>query len=75
MTHAESRPEFHEYLVLLISRPCPPDWRAGQYAFNALLDVRPDLAERVRGRHLDPFHRSDVLPAFLRFLERHWDDL
>lgn len=64
--------EFHQYLSLVIERPCPPDWRAGQYAFNTLRDLRPDLAERVRGTALDPFHRDDVLPAFLRYVARHW---
>lgn len=74
MIHTEPRLEYHEYLTRLITRPCPPDWRAGQYAFNALLDVRPDLTERVRGTALDPFHRDDLLPAFLRFAARHWND-
>lgn len=31
-------------------------WRAGQGFFNALNLVRPDLADEIRGKDLDPFY-------------------
>jgi hypothetical protein len=65
--------EFHDYLAG-VTTGRPPGWRAGQWYFNALADVRPDLAERVRGTALDPFHRDDLLPAFLRYVARHWNE-
>ena len=50
-----------------------PDWRQGQTYFNALHRVRPDLAEKVRGSELDPFHSDDRIPGFLTFVSNRWD--
>lgn len=52
----------------------PPSWRAGQGAFNLLCNVRPDLAELLRGSEFDPFHNNNRLPDFYDFVMRHWDD-
>lgn len=49
-----------------------PDWRPGQAAFNVLRDMRPDLAYRVAGSELDPFHRDAALEEFRQWLSRHW---
>lgn len=48
--------------------------RPGQHAFNVLYEVRPDLADRIRGDHLnlDPFHQSANLPAFWAWVEANW---
>lgn len=52
------------------------DWRLGQAAFNVLAEVRPDLAEQVRGKRLDPFYANKVddrrFVAFVEFLETNW---
>lgn len=50
-----------------------PFWRPGQFVFNVLLNHRPDLAEQLRGTDLDPFHRSDLIPATLAWLRDNWD--
>lgn len=50
-----------------------PRWRDGQTYFNVLYAGRPDLADAVRGTDLDPFHRDDRVPAFLRWVARNWD--
>lgn len=42
-----------------------PHWRIGQAHFNVLSDMRPDLAELVRGSALDPFHNDGRVPALL----------
>jgi hypothetical protein len=42
-----------------------PHIRAGQAAFNALLKLRPEIAERIRGGPLDPFHHDERIGAFL----------
>lgn len=34
--------------------------RPGQALFNALCEVRPDIAERIRGTDADPFHVREV---------------
>jgi hypothetical protein len=33
-----------------------PELRRGQALFNVLHDIRPDLAEMVRGTDIDPFY-------------------
>lgn len=44
--------------------------REGQAAFNALHDVRPDIAEQVRGSSNpnNPFYRDDRIQAFWLFV-------
>ncbi len=51
-----------------------PDWRYGQALFNNLLDVRPNLAEQVRGTTLDPFHKDSIseMDDFFTFIEKNW---
>lgn len=53
-----------------------PDWRLGQAAFSVLAEHRPDLAQRVRGKSLDPSHARKVddrrFVAFVKFLEENW---
>lgn len=46
--------------------------RSGQAAFNALWNVRPDLADQVRGTDLDPFHNDAVLLPFWHFVQEAW---
>jgi hypothetical protein len=47
--------------------------RAGQAYFNLLNEVRPDLAEYVRGTLYDPFYRDARIPEFLAFIASRWD--
>lgn len=47
-------------------------WRKGQFAFNKLAQLRPDLSEQIRGSKLDPFYDDDVLPAFFEWVEANW---
>ena len=50
-----------------------PQWRLGQTLFNVLSDVRPDLAQQVRGTEHDPFYKaSNDLELFYAFLDSHW---
>jgi hypothetical protein len=52
-----------------------PDWRTGQTHFNVLWEMRPDLAERVRGDlNLDPFYRVQNLLKFRAWVTQHWND-
>lgn len=52
----------------------PETWRQGQGAFNLLVQVRPDLAELIRGSDIDPFNQDSNLTLFYDFVMRHWDD-
>lgn len=47
--------------------------RPGQWAFNLLMEVRPDLAGRVRASPVDPFHNDRCLPAFYAWVGKEWD--
>jgi hypothetical protein len=47
--------------------------RSGQAAFNALWDVRPDIANDViRGTEADPFHDDSRLLLFWERVEAAW---
>jgi hypothetical protein len=46
-----------------------PDQRDGQIAFNALHDIAPDVAEKIRGTDADPFHDDERLDAFWTAVE------
>ena len=50
-------------------------WRYGQALFNALVDLRPDIADEIRGTPLDPFEKkkqSDVPAGLWTLLEERW---
>jgi hypothetical protein len=69
--------EFYE--LARLARIACPHWRYGQALFNILLDVRPDLAEQVRGTDKDPFYalgntNDPRLIAFGEFVNAHWND-
>ena len=50
--------------------------RYGQAMFNHLCDVRPDLAERVRGTVNDPFYVERLnhpnWDRFVAYIEANW---
>ena len=51
-----------------------PNERLGQAYFNTLAEVRPDLAEKIRGKiDLDPYYQDTQLTAFLSYLSEVWD--
>lgn len=51
-------------------------WRYGQAAFNYLQNIRPDLADAVRGSNMDPFYvqqfPDDRWERFVAYLESNW---
>ena len=47
-------------------------WREGQRFFNALYEIRPDLAERIRGTLQDPFFAEDLPDSIWAWLILHW---
>lgn len=64
---------YEEYLKFLAEGYRPTPWRIGQYYFNTLLHVRPDLAEEIRTSVLDPFYDDTRIPAFLAALQDWWN--
>lgn len=51
-----------------------PHQRSGQALFNALNWERPNLANKIRGTNLDPFHRDERVSAVQEWLQDNWDD-
>ena len=45
-----------------------PNWREGQTFFNALYDLYPEVANKIRGTELDPFHNNHAIPRLLNHL-------
>ena len=46
--------------------------RYGQVYFNLLNGSRPDIAGKLRGSVLDPFHRDEVKTEVHAFVEYLW---
>lgn len=42
-----------------------PQQRDGQFIFNLMNDLKPDLANRYRGTSIDPFYNDDNIVPFL----------
>lgn len=56
----------------IIALGSKPNWRVGQTWFNVLDQQRPDLADKIRGTDLDPFHRDDRVGNFIAWVEENW---
>lgn len=63
---------FGEYILEVMGEWAERPWRAGQTYYNVLANVRPDLADAVRGTARDPFHNDGVIGDFLDYVMRHW---
>jgi len=48
------------------------DLRYGQHWFNTLYEVRPYIANKMRGSIFDPFHRNHVSDRAITFVEENW---
>lgn len=42
----------------------PDDQRFGQWAFNLLFQLRPDIANEIRGTDADPFYDNGKIQDF-----------
>lgn len=47
-------------------------WRLGQAVFNRLAQVRPDIANKLRGTLLDPFYKNSVSTETWEFIHKNW---
>jgi len=50
------------------------DLRYGQWYFNCLYSINPQLAGRIAGTQVDPYHDDSRIPEFNKFVEEHWND-
>lgn len=60
---------FDAYLAAVAaSRAAHPQWRDGQAHMNTLAMLRSDIAARMWGNGLDPFHDDRRVPEFLAYV-------
>lgn len=51
-----------------------PGLRLGQVYFNLLAELRPDLANELRGSPHDPYFRNEIPQATEDIVLKDWDD-
>lgn len=70
-------PSLHRFYFDGMARAVFKEERYGQAMFNHLLEVRPDLAEQIRGTENDPFHccssTDQQFDRFVAYIEQHWN--
>lgn len=75
--YAQSHPDgdtiedFFVYIGRL--RTMWPEWRSGQTWYNALDRARPELAHRIIGSELDPFHNDKNIAGLRAWLKMNWN--
>lgn len=47
-------------------------YRNGQAMFNALYDIDPDLADKLRASPVDCFHQDRLIPEFIGAIFINW---
>ena len=55
-----------------MDQPVNGDLRLGQIFFNKLSDVRPAIAEEIRGTMLDPFFKQRITQVVSDFVRERW---
>ena len=63
---------FHEYIIVAAELFRENDFRMGQTYFNVLLEMRPDIANHIRGTDKDAFYDNDKLPTMLAEVYKRW---
>lgn len=51
----------------------PATQRRGQFLFNYLFMQNPELADKIRGTSVDPFHQNTRIDACLAYVIQHWN--
>lgn len=62
--------DINQYWLALYDRPL--EQRAGQWAFNTLVRMRPELANRLKATGYDPFYDDEKLPVFYDWVDEMW---
>ena len=57
--------DFKKLVLEIRSDKKSPEFRLGQWSFNKLYEIRPDIADEIRGTENDPFYRDEKLGKFL----------
>ena len=59
--------QFADY-INCFSGERPKEQRLGQWAFNILYEMYPNIADKIRGTDCDPFYNDSKIPNFLKRL-------
>jgi hypothetical protein len=63
----------YEVFEQLVEKTFPGDGsRYGKHWFNTLFSVRPDIANELRGTHLDPVNRDIISDELRSFTLNNW---
>lgn len=62
----------HKINQMYLTQPVKDDLRLGQIYFNELCNVRPHIAEQLRGSMLDPFFKQRITQVVHDFVKNHW---
>lgn len=66
---------FRDFKMSVLRSERPDRIRPGQQAFNLLYELRPWLANEIRGVYgVDPFYNHTFLPEFWRVVEARWEE-
>lgn len=63
---------FNEFIIRLYGKEKPEWSRLGQWAFNTLHEVKPVLANEIRGTKFDPFYQDSRIGDFLVEVAEKW---
>lgn len=65
---------FENLVTSLHDHPTNGDKRLGQVYFNVLKDVRPDIAEHIRGTMFDPFYKDVIHEKVRDKVRTMWEE-
>jgi hypothetical protein len=68
----DTEPTFADFVARAAGQSAQAGIRYGQASFNALAEMRPDLATQIVGSARDPFHDNSRLPDFYTWVEQNW---
>jgi len=69
MTYDEFLAHVHK---LYMAQEPSMDFRLGQIFFNELCEIRPAIAELLRGSMLDPFYKERITQVVSDFVQDRW---
>lgn len=55
-------------------QPKPKQLRLGQLYFNMLCEIKPDIAEKLRGSLRDPFYKEHIADATEQMVSEMWQE-
>jgi hypothetical protein len=64
--------DINEFMVKMTKHDYPSCIRYGQHLFNSLNEIRPDIANIIRGTDDDPFYNDKKIGRFWLKVSELW---